>query len=161
MGLRLCGVGWPQVGTAWLRQQGLRAARFQLLKQPAFPSVPQSCVPPAEGVPPHPRHPSHTASQHPSVSSTPAPQSPSHLLWAAGRVPATPPPARERLARATCRGHWAQGCRLCCRWRGSCAPCGSQCEWPLARPPEGGYKQGVQVPVLPGLGAQVGSLPAS
>lgn len=89
------------------------------------------------------------------------PRAPSHLLRAAGWVPATPPPARERLARATRGGHRAQGCRQCCRWRGSCVPRGSQCEWPLARPPEGGYRQGVQVPVLPGLGAQVGSLPAS
>lgn len=44
-GLSLCGVGWPRVGTAWLRHQGLQDARFQLLKQPAFPSVPPSCVP--------------------------------------------------------------------------------------------------------------------
>lgn len=39
---------------------------------------------------------------------------------------------------ATCRGHRAQGCRLCCRWRGSCVPCGSQREWLPARPREGG-----------------------
>lgn len=159
--MSLCGVHWPRVGTAWLRQQDLRDACFQLLKQPTLPSVPRPVWSLLRGY--HLAHPTPVTQLH----STPLcplhqlPRAPSHLLRAAERVPVTPPPARERLARATRGGHRAQGCRLCCRWHGSCVPRGSQCEWPLARPPEGGYKRGVQVPVLPGLGAQVGLLPAS
>lgn len=138
----LRGLGWslgfpgtPGPGrTAWLRPAGpVGCFLLATQTQPAFPSVP--CPGPSlQRSLPRPPHPCCTASQLPSMPTSPLPRTPAYLFKVARWVPVSPPPAHVRLARAAHQGHRAQGCRLCCRWHGSCVPCGSQHEWPLARP---------------------------